>query len=237
MRRPRSSATTISKCTSARRKGCTSTPINGSTCSGSTIRRKQPDVTAVTNGTTEWQMRNQFRAWSKFMTHVDVTGAIVQRTHRPATDRFRHPRDAADRPASLRGMARPVRRGRLLLDAARMGPDRSAADDVADVRGQAAAQDPRSSGSRATGPSRRSPRAAATTSCRRRRSTSATKRRTNTSPGRRCTMSRRVSTSSTSTPPGRPTRLPMVDGALKIKLKRVDIVNCDAAFGNIQLFM
>lgn len=26
------------------------------------------DVTMVTNGTTEWQMRNQFRAWSKFMT-------------------------------------------------------------------------------------------------------------------------------------------------------------------------
>ena len=26
------------------------------------------DVMAVTNGTTEWQMRNQFRAWSKFMT-------------------------------------------------------------------------------------------------------------------------------------------------------------------------
>jgi phenylpropionate dioxygenase-like ring-hydroxylating dioxygenase large terminal subunit len=26
------------------------------------------DATAVTNGTTEWQMRNQFRAWSKFMT-------------------------------------------------------------------------------------------------------------------------------------------------------------------------
>ena len=27
-----------------------------------------PDMTAETNGTTEWQMRNQFRAWSKFMT-------------------------------------------------------------------------------------------------------------------------------------------------------------------------
>jgi hypothetical protein len=27
-----------------------------------------PDTTAETNGTTEWQMRNQFRAWSKFMT-------------------------------------------------------------------------------------------------------------------------------------------------------------------------
>lgn len=27
------------------------------------------------------------------------------------------------------------------------------------------------------------------------------------------------------------------DGALRIKLKRVDLVNCDAAFGNIQLFM
>jgi phenylpropionate dioxygenase-like ring-hydroxylating dioxygenase large terminal subunit len=27
-----------------------------------------PDATAVTNGTTEWQMRNQFRAWAKFMT-------------------------------------------------------------------------------------------------------------------------------------------------------------------------
>jgi 3-phenylpropionate/cinnamic acid dioxygenase small subunit len=27
------------------------------------------------------------------------------------------------------------------------------------------------------------------------------------------------------------------NGALKIKLKRVDLVNCDAAFGNIQLFM
>ena len=26
------------------------------------------DVTAETNGTTEWQMRNQFRAWSKYMT-------------------------------------------------------------------------------------------------------------------------------------------------------------------------
>ncbi len=26
-------------------------------------------------------------------------------------------------------------------------------------------------------------------------------------------------------------------GALRIKLKRVDLVNCDAAFGNIQLFM
>jgi 3-phenylpropionate/cinnamic acid dioxygenase small subunit len=31
--------------------------------------------------------------------------------------------------------------------------------------------------------------------------------------------------------------LAMIDGVLKIKLKRVDIVNCDAAFGNIQLFM
>jgi len=28
-----------------------------------------------------------------------------------------------------------------------------------------------------------------------------------------------------------------VDGALKIHLKRVDLVNCDSAFGNIQLFM
>lgn len=27
------------------------------------------------------------------------------------------------------------------------------------------------------------------------------------------------------------------EGALRIKLKRVDLVNCDAAFGNIQLFM
>ena len=31
--------------------------------------------------------------------------------------------------------------------------------------------------------------------------------------------------------------LAVVDGTLKIKMKRVDIVNCDAAFGNIQLFM
>jgi hypothetical protein len=29
---------------------------------------EKPDVTADTNGTTEWQMRNQFSAWSKFMT-------------------------------------------------------------------------------------------------------------------------------------------------------------------------
>lgn len=28
-----------------------------------------------------------------------------------------------------------------------------------------------------------------------------------------------------------------VDGRIKIRLKRVDLVNCDAAFGNIQLFM
>ena len=32
-------------------------------------------------------------------------------------------------------------------------------------------------------------------------------------------------------------RLAVEDGRLKIKLKRVDLVNCDAAFGNIQLFM
>jgi 3-phenylpropionate/cinnamic acid dioxygenase small subunit len=31
--------------------------------------------------------------------------------------------------------------------------------------------------------------------------------------------------------------LTIVDGRIKIKLKRVDIVNCDAAFGNIQLLM
>lgn len=29
----------------------------------------------------------------------------------------------------------------------------------------------------------------------------------------------------------------VVDGALKIRRKRVDLVNCDAAFGNIQLFL
>jgi 3-phenylpropionate/cinnamic acid dioxygenase small subunit len=31
--------------------------------------------------------------------------------------------------------------------------------------------------------------------------------------------------------------LSVEDGGLKIKLKRVDLINCDAAFGNIQLFM
>lgn len=31
--------------------------------------------------------------------------------------------------------------------------------------------------------------------------------------------------------------LVLVDGKLRIKLKRIDLVNCDAAFGNIQLFM
>ena len=29
----------------------------------------------------------------------------------------------------------------------------------------------------------------------------------------------------------------MLDGALKMQLKRVDLVNCDSAFGNIQMFM
>jgi 3-phenylpropionate/cinnamic acid dioxygenase small subunit len=29
----------------------------------------------------------------------------------------------------------------------------------------------------------------------------------------------------------------VVNGKLKIKLKRIDLINCDAAFGNIQLFM
>jgi hypothetical protein len=27
-----------------------------------------PDAETITNGTNEWQMRNQFRAWAKFMT-------------------------------------------------------------------------------------------------------------------------------------------------------------------------
>ena len=31
--------------------------------------------------------------------------------------------------------------------------------------------------------------------------------------------------------------LELLDGALKMKLKRVDLLNCDAAFGNIQLFL
>jgi hypothetical protein len=31
--------------------------------------------------------------------------------------------------------------------------------------------------------------------------------------------------------------LAIVEGKLRIRLKRVDLVNCDAAFGNIQLFM
>ena len=31
-----------------------------------TVLERQIDV--VANGTTEWPMRNQFRAWSKFMT-------------------------------------------------------------------------------------------------------------------------------------------------------------------------
>jgi 3-phenylpropionate/cinnamic acid dioxygenase small subunit len=31
--------------------------------------------------------------------------------------------------------------------------------------------------------------------------------------------------------------LAVIDGGLKIKLKRVDLVNCDAAFGSIQLFV
>jgi 3-phenylpropionate/cinnamic acid dioxygenase small subunit len=31
--------------------------------------------------------------------------------------------------------------------------------------------------------------------------------------------------------------LTVVDGAIKIRLKRVDLVNCDAAFGSIQLFL
>jgi 3-phenylpropionate/cinnamic acid dioxygenase small subunit len=31
--------------------------------------------------------------------------------------------------------------------------------------------------------------------------------------------------------------LRLVDGALRIRMKRVDLVNCDAALGNIQLFL
>ncbi len=31
--------------------------------------------------------------------------------------------------------------------------------------------------------------------------------------------------------------LPVVEGAIKIRLKRVDLVNCDAAFGSIQLLL
>jgi 3-phenylpropionate/cinnamic acid dioxygenase small subunit len=31
--------------------------------------------------------------------------------------------------------------------------------------------------------------------------------------------------------------LTVIDGALRIRLKRVDLVNCDAAFGSIQLFL
>jgi hypothetical protein len=31
--------------------------------------------------------------------------------------------------------------------------------------------------------------------------------------------------------------LTVIDGQIRIKLKRVDIVNCDADFGNIRLFM
>ena len=45
-----------------------STPTHGSTFSASMIRRKSSRRRPVINGTSEWQMRNQFRAWAKFMT-------------------------------------------------------------------------------------------------------------------------------------------------------------------------
>ena len=65
----------------------------------------------------------------------------------------------------------------------------------------------------------------------------ATKRPTSTSPGRRCTTWKRGSTTRICTPPGPPHTLAMVGGELKIKFKRVDLVNCDAALRSIQLFM
>ena len=56
---------------------------------------------------------------------VDVTDAAMGVPTDQELDRLRHPRGAADRPAPLRGVARSVRRRWPLLDAARMGPDRS----------------------------------------------------------------------------------------------------------------
>ena len=49
-------------------EGLHSTATSGSTCSASTSPDEAGRTNVATNGTSEWQMRNQFRAWTKFMT-------------------------------------------------------------------------------------------------------------------------------------------------------------------------
>ncbi len=73
--------------------------------------------------------------------------------------------------------------------------------------------------------------------CRPRLSIGATRRRAPITSIRRSTMSRRGWTSRHLYAGWARHHLVVVDGRLRIKLKRVDLVNPDAAFGNIQLFM
>ncbi len=128
------------------------------------------------------------------------------------------------------------RRRRLLLDAAGMESDRSAADLLADVRGQAAALDP---GRAAQGRAHLQPEAeeplpsraadAAGGFARRRRQQL---RHLDPIHYVETRLDEQALYAAWVTH-----HLSGIDGELRIKLKRVDLINCDAAFGNIQLFM
>ena len=56
---------TTSKCMNAPRMDCTPTQIPGSACIACSVTDEA--AIAVDNGTTERQMRNQYRAWARYM--------------------------------------------------------------------------------------------------------------------------------------------------------------------------
>ena len=99
----------------------------------------------VTDGTSEWQMRNQFRAWAKFMTMSrPVTGDEISE---PAPtdqqlDRFRHRARRGCSTSSGWRTGSICSPRTATTGCRRMGPDRSAAHHLADVRRQAAAAHP-----------------------------------------------------------------------------------------------
>ena len=190
----------------------------------------------VTNGTSEWPMRNQFRAWAHFMTMTARWSAEHERLpFRRRSPRLRLSRGAPDRSASFRGMARPS-------------------------TPTTATTGCRSNGAR---PIRGSPRSLMyedkmLLGIRVERLKG--NRTFSQKPKSRChhvlqapqiesrdeaanryvvwTPMHYVETrldEQTLYAAWATHTLAVEDGALKIKLKRVDLVNCDAAFGNIQL--
>ena len=125
---------------------------------GRDVRDESNGLDRGGTGTSEIAVRNQFRAWTDYMTRAGADAADTaghgrggrmtdgddsRRLLRPGKDRgFPDPRGRPDRPARLRGLARSLHRRLPLLGAAGGRPGRPAGYGLVDLRRPQTARNP-----------------------------------------------------------------------------------------------